>query len=206
ERCLLFAFEESKDQLCRNAAAWGMDFDRMEREGSLRVVTFYPHARSLEEHLVFTKTQIDEFRPNRVAVDSLTALERVGPTRGFREFIINLTATLKQKEMCGLFTATTPGLSGGPSVTEAHISTLTDSILMLRYVETFGVLRRALAILKMRGSAHERNVREYSIDGEGLHIHGPFSEVTGILWGSPAYSDSWWEPKEYHLERPQGRD
>ena len=194
ERCLLFAFEESRDQLFRNAAAWGVDFERMEREETLKVVTFYPHARSLEEHLVFTKKQIEAFKPNRVAVDSLTALERVGPIRGYREFIINLTATLKQREMCGLFTATTPSLAGGPSVTEAHISTLTDSILMLRYVETFGVLRRALAILKMRGSAHERSVREFTIDGNGMHIHTPFSEVTGVLWGVPEYSDSWWRP------------
>lgn len=196
ERCLLFAFEESRDQLFRNAAAWGVDFERMEREGCLKVVTFYPHARSLEDHLVYTKRIIEEFRPNRVAVDSLTALERVGPIRGFREFVINLTASLKQREICGLFTATATSLAGGPSITEGHISTITDSILMLRYVETFGVLRRALAILKMRGSAHDRVVREYTIDAEGMHIHGPFSEVTGVLWGRPSYSDSWWTPRE----------
>jgi circadian clock protein KaiC len=194
ERCLLFAFEESRDQLFRNARAWGVDFERLEREGALRVVTFYPHARSLEDHLVYTKKQIEEFEPNRVAVDSLTALERVGPLRGFREFVINLTATLKQQEICGLFTATAPTLAGGPSITETHISTLTDSIILLRYVETFGVLRRALAILKMRGSQHERNVREFTIDGDGMHIHGLFNQVTGILWGAPSYSDSWWDP------------
>jgi circadian clock protein KaiC len=200
ERCLLFAFEESRDQLFRNAAAWGVDFARMEREGSLKVVAFYPHARSLEDHLLYTRRQIEMFQPNRVAVDSLTALERVGPLRGYREFVIALTATLKQKEICGLFTSTAPTLAGGPSITEAHISTLTDSIILLRYVETFGVLRRALAILKMRGSQHERNVREYTIDGKGLHLHEPFREVTGILWGAPSYSDSWWEPAARHIE------
>jgi circadian clock protein KaiC len=193
ERCLLFAFEESKDQLFRNAAAWGVDFAQMERDGSLRVVAFYPHARSLEDHLLYTKRQIEEFRPNRVATDSLTALERVGPLRGFREFVISLAATLKQKEICGLMTATAPSLAGGPSITEAHISTLTDSIILLRYVETFGVMRRALAVLKMRGSQHERNVREYAIDGRGMHIHQPFKEVTGIMWGPPSYNESWWQ-------------
>jgi circadian clock protein KaiC len=200
ERCLLFAFEESRDQLFRNAAAWGVDFAAMERDGKLRVVAFYPHARSLEDHLLYTKRQIEDFRPNRVAADSLTALERVGPLRGFREFVIALAATLKQQEICGLLTATAPTLTGGPSITESHISTLTDSILLLRYVETFGVLRRAMAILKMRGSQHERNVREYTIDGKGMHIHGPFSEVTGIMWGPPSYSDSWWQAPQRALE------
>jgi circadian clock protein KaiC len=206
ERCLLFAFEESRDQLFRNAAAWGVDFAKMERDGMLRVVAFYPHARSLEDHLLYTKRQIDDFRPNRVAADSLTALERVGPLRGFREFVISLAATLKQQEICGLFTATAPTLTGGPSITEAHISTLTDSIILLRYVETFGVLRRAMAILKMRGSQHERNVREYTIDGKGMHIHGPFSEVTGIMWGPPSFSDSWWQPSRKALEESETLD
>jgi circadian clock protein KaiC len=200
ERCLLFAFEESRDQLFRNAAAWGVDFAQMERDGNLRVVAFYPHARSLEDHLLYTQRQIEEFQPNRVATDSLTALERVGPLRGFREFIIALAATLKQKEICGLVTATAPSLAGGPSVTESHISTLTDSIILLRYVETFGVLRRALAILKMRGSQHERNVREYTIDSRGMHIHQPFREVTGIMWGPMRYNDSWWQAPNLEQE------
>ncbi len=196
EKCLLFAFEESRDQLFRNAAAWGIDFERMEREETLRVVNFYPHARSLEEHLVYANDQIEDFEPNRVAVDSLTALERTGPMRGFREFVLNVTATLKSKEIAGLFTATSPTLAGGPSVTEQHISTLTDSIILLRYVETYGVMRRALAVLKMRGSHHDRNVREVTIDERGMHIHGPFEEVAGIMWGTPTYSDSWWRPPE----------
>lgn len=200
EKCLLFAFEESKDQLFRNAAAWGIDFERMEKEETLRVVTSYPHARSLEDHLVNTIDQIEEFGPNRVVVDSLTALERAGPMRGFREFVINLTATLKQDEIAGLFTATSPSLAGGPSITDEHISTLTDSIILLRYVETFGVMRRAIAVLKMRGSQHDRNIRELTIDGEGMHIHGPFHDVTGLLWGTPHYSDSWWDPPGTNLE------
>lgn len=190
ERCLLFAFEESRDQLVRNAGAWGMDFDEMIDEGRLKVVNYYPHARSLEDHLVYTKEIIEEFKPNRVAVDSLTALERVGPIRGFREFVINLTASLKQGEICGLFTATAPSLMGGSSVTEAHISTITDSIIMLRYVETFGTLRRALAVLKMRGSMHEHAVREFSIDEVGMHIEEPFKGVTSILWGAPSFQDA----------------
>jgi circadian clock protein KaiC len=77
-----------------------------------------------------------------VAIDSLSALERVGTMRGFREFVIGLTSFIKQQEIAGLFTATTPSLMGGSSVTEAHISTITDSIILLRYVEMFGEMRR----------------------------------------------------------------
>src|SRR5581483_8793557 len=52
ERCLLFAFEESREQLCRNARGWGMNFEQMEQEGKLRVVCVYPETLGLEDHLI----------------------------------------------------------------------------------------------------------------------------------------------------------
>jgi circadian clock protein KaiC len=182
-RRLLFAFEESREQLFRNAAGWGIDFARMEAEGQLRVVCAYPESAALEDHLIVMKRAIDEFRPDRVAVDSLSALERVTAVKGFREFVIGLSSFIKHKEIPGLFTATTPALLGGTSITETHISTTTDSILLLRYVETLGEMRRGVTVLKMRGSAHDKLIREYTIDGRGMHIGRPFRNVVGILSG-----------------------
>lgn len=184
ERCLLFAFEESRDQLFRNAAAWGYDFEGMERDGRLKVVNQYPHAMAVEDHLLLMRDTIEAFKPNRVAVDSLSALERVTSVRSFREFVMGLTSFLKQKETAGLFTSTTPSLLGGSSVTEKHISTLTDTIILLRYVETRGTMRRALTVLKMRGSAHDHDIREYHIEGTGMRLGKPFSDLTGILSGN----------------------
>jgi circadian clock protein KaiC len=189
ERSLLFAFEESKDQLFRNAAAWGMDFKAMEKKERLMVVNRYPHSMAMEDHLVEMTQMIEDFKPNRVAVDSLSALERVSSLRGFREFVIALTSTLKKKETAGLFTSTSPSLLGGTSVTEKHISTLTDSIILLRYVEAFGSMRRALVVLKMRGSHHDADIREYTIDGDGMHIGQPMREVSGVLSGHTIFHD-----------------
>jgi circadian clock protein KaiC len=185
ERCLLLAYEESRDQLGRNAIGWGTDFDRLEEEGKLRVVCEYPESASLEDHLVSIKHQIDEFKPNRIAVDSLSALERISTVRGFREFVLGVTSFCKQKEITGVFTSTTPTLTGGTSVTEAHISSITDTIVLLRYVELFGEMRRGLTVLKMRGSTHEKAIRELVIDGRGMHIGEPFRNVAGILAGHP---------------------
>ncbi|HUH13675.1 MAG TPA: circadian clock protein KaiC [Longimicrobiales bacterium] len=183
ERALLFAFEESREQLYRNAGSWGMDFPALEARGLLEVVTAYPHAASMEDHLIEMKNVISRFQPNRVAVDSLSALEREATQRSFREFVINLTATLKQQEIAGMFTSTTPTLAGGTSVTEKHISTLTDTIVLLRYVEARGEMRRALTVLKMRGSMHDKAIREFQIDAGGIHIGGRFEGITGILAG-----------------------
>jgi len=186
ERALLFAFEESRDQLFRNARAWGRDFEQMERDGVLKIVNTYPHAMPMEDHLVNMRSVIEEFQPTRVAVDSLSALERVFTLRSFREFVISLTASLKSRQVTGLFTSTTPSLMGGGSVTEKHISTLTDSIILLRYVEIEGEMRRSITVLKMRGSQHDHDIREYTIDGDGMHIGEPFRGVSGILAGMPA--------------------
>lgn len=187
ERCLLFAFEESRDQLFRNATGWGVDYEQMERDGKLKVVCRYPETTGLEDHMVKIKEDMDSFKPNRVAIDSLSALERVSTLRSFREFIISLTSHIKQSEVAGLFTSTTPSLVGGTSITEAHISTITDSIILLRYVEMYGEVRRGLTVLKMRGSMHDKDIREFTIDHRGMHIGRPFRNVTGILTGNPVY-------------------
>ena len=72
-------------------------------------------------------------------------------------------------------------------MTEKHISTLTDSIILLRYVESLGMMRRSINVLKMRGSPHDAAFREFTIDGEGMHIGDPFRNVHGILTGTPHF-------------------
>jgi circadian clock protein KaiC len=187
ERCLLLAFEESRDQLVRNATGWGFDFEQMERDGQLRVVCDYPDISGLEDWLVTIQAAIRDFKPHRVALDSLSALEHVGSQKAFREFVIGITSFVKHQEITAVFTSTTASLMGGDSITETHISTLTDSIILLRYVEMFGEMKRGLTVLKMRGSAHDKAIREFTIDKGGMKMGRPFRNVTGILAGAPVH-------------------
>jgi circadian clock protein KaiC len=94
-------------------------------------------------------------------------------------------------------------LVSGTSTSEAHISTTTDVIILLRYVEVYGEIRRGITVIKMRGSQHDKQIREFTIDNEGMHIGAPLRNITGILAGNPVSL----EPSE--LERltnlfPQG--
>ena len=187
ERSLFFAFEESRDQLFRNADGWGVDFRKMEKSGRLKVVCAYPETTGLEEHLITMKKEIAQFKPTRIAVDSLSALERGATAKSYREFVIGITSYIKQQEIVGLFTSVTPSLMGGTSVTESHISTITDSIILLRYVELFGEISRGIAVLKMRGSVHDREIREFTIGHTGMCVGKPFKNITGILTGNPQY-------------------
>jgi len=177
ERCLVFAFEERKEQLFRNARGWGFGFEAMERDGLLRIVAVYPEVGTLEEHLVAISAEIEEFQPKRVAVDSLSALERVGTVDGFRKFVVSLSATFKDRALTALMTSTTPTFLGGASHSESHLSTVTDLIILLRHVEREGSLRRGLVVLKMRGSRHDKDVREFTVDSRGMHID-PASTVS----------------------------
>lgn len=188
EKCLLFAFEESRQQLFRNATGWGIDFEKMEEDGMLKVVCEYPESAGLEDHLIHMKNVISSFKPNRVAIDSLSAIERISTPRGFREFVIGINSFIKKQEIAGLFTSTTSSLMGGTSITEGHISTITDSIILLRYVETYGEMRRGITVLKMRGSTHEKEIREFMIDDSGMHIGNPFRDISGIISGNMTQS------------------
>lgn len=189
ERCIYFAFEENRQQLMRNARGWGVDFAQAESEGILKILFRYPESTRLENHLIRMQEVIQEFQPKRVVIDSLTALEKVATLNGFREFIASLNATIRGKGITGLYTATAPTLLGGTSVTESHISTSTDSIILLRYVEVYGEIKRGLAVIKMRGSTHDKQIREFTIDDRGMHIGRSFRNVIGILAGNPTYVD-----------------
>lgn len=184
EKCLLFAFEESRDQIFRNAASWGYDFEAMEKEGYLKVVCRYPESAGLNDHLVKMRMEVEEFAPQRVAVDSLSAIERIATPKAFRELVISLTSFLKEKQTLAVFTSTTSALLGGASITDANISTITDTIVLLRYIELMGEMRRGVMILKMRGSPHNKEIREFVITEDGMTVGKAFRNVSGILSGN----------------------
>ena len=183
EKGLLFGFEESREQVYRNARGWGVDYAKMEREGKLKVFCEYPETAGLEDYLIRMKQLIQDFKPSRLAVDSISALERVSNAKVFRDFVISLASFIKYEQITGLFTYTSPNLIGGTSIAETHISTITDLIILLRYVETYEEMQRGLTVLKMRGSKHDKSIREFNIDDSGIHIGKPFHRMTGILSG-----------------------
>ncbi len=184
EKAILFGYEESKGQLFRNANGWGVDFAQMEADGKLKVICLYPEAQALPDHLLTIQGLVDEFQPNRVAIDSISALERIAPDVGFREFLISLTSFIKKREIAGLCTATSKSLVGGESASEQHISTLTDSIILLRYIQQQDTMHRGLMVLKMRGSEHAKEIRRFTIDGSGMHLGEPFKQAPNVFAGA----------------------
>ena len=185
DRTILFAYEESRAQLSRNASSWGIDFDDLERLGLLKIICTYPESAGLEEHMQIIKSEITEFKPSRIAIDSLSALARGVSDNAFRQFVIGVTGYAKQEEITGFFTNTTDQFTGSNSITDSHISTITDTILMLQYVEIRGEMARAINVFKMRGSWHDKGIREYTINADGPQITDSFRNYERIISGSP---------------------
>ncbi|WP_445149523.1 circadian clock protein KaiC [Baekduia sp. Peel2402] len=168
DRGLLFSFEESRDQLVRNAESWGLDFERLEAEEKLRIVAQAPEAASLEDHLLHLKTEMADFKPDRIAIDSLSALHRVASMKSFREYLMGLSFHIKASSLLGLMTATSDDgsdLSGG-----LHMSTVADAIVVMQYVADHGRVGRAINVLKVRGSDHDKDIRGFTIDDAGMRI------------------------------------
>jgi circadian clock protein KaiC len=185
ERAILFAYEESRAQLSRNAYSWGIDFEDLEQRGLLKIICAYPESAGLEDHLQIIKSEIAEFKPARIAIDSLSALARGVSNNAFRQFVIGVTGFAKQEEITGFFTNTTDQFMGSNSITDSHISTITDTIIMLQYVEIRGEMSRALNVFKMRGSWHDKGIREYTISAQGPEIKDSFRNFERIISGSP---------------------
>lgn len=181
ESCLYFCFEESSSQLLRNARSVGHDLDGAVQDGKLRVVAQYPDRSSLEDLLLDMRREVAEFAPRRVVVDSLSALERFTSPQQFHEFVVGLLSYLKAGDISGLFTTTSPGAGG--SFAGHQMSTVVDVLLLLRYVESDGVVRRGLHVLKSRGGDHAHDIREITVSKHGLQLGPTIREVTGILSG-----------------------
>ncbi len=186
ERALLFAYEESRAQLSRNAYSWGIDFEDLEQRGLLKIICAYPESAGLEDHLQIIKSEIAEFKPSRIAIDSLSALARGVSNNAFRQFVIGVTGFAKQEEITGFFTNTSDQFMGAHSITDSHISTITDTIILLQYVEIRGEMARAINVFKMRGSWHDKGIREYVISDRGPEIKDSFRNFERIISGSPS--------------------
>jgi circadian clock protein KaiC len=167
ERCLYFAFEESPQQLTRNMGSIGIDLGRWRKRGLLRLESARPAVFGLETHLAFMHRTIREFGPAAVLVDPIT--DFTNNLADNKAMLTRLIDFLKMEGITAVFSSLTA--SGAPAEqSEAGVSSLIDTWIVLRDLEREGRRHRALCVLKSRGMAHSHNVREFRITRRGLDI------------------------------------
>jgi circadian clock protein KaiC len=208
ERCLFCTFDETRGQLVRNAASWGLDLEEMQAAGRLLVSAAYPEAATPEEHFLRLRHAISDFKPTRVVVDSLSSLERVVSARSLLDFVIALTTVLREREITALITSAPTGqaMAGGALASAVEMASIADVTIMLRYVERTGDIQRAVAVLQTRGSGHDPSVRQVTIDDTGMHIGEPLPRVAHVLSGSAALTEHppWPSEPDAALADPTG--
>ena len=183
ERALVFAFEESQDQIIRNMRSVGIELEKPVRKGLLRFHNARPSTWGLELHLAMIHKQIEEYEPDVVVVDPVTNFLAIGDTLETRSMLTRLIDFLKTKQITAMFTSLTAS-GGDPERSEVDVSSLMDSWLLVKNVETNGERHRSLYILKARGIAHSNHVCEFILTDHGIELREPYVGSEGVLTGS----------------------
>ena len=184
ENGMFVTFEQLPDQLYRDALNFGWDLRKLEKENRFRLICTSPDLllESKDEHLL--DEPIRQMRPKRIVVDSLSHLELIVHGSDFRREAYRLIRYFKTKGISALLTWETHDMTG-TSLTRTGMSFLADCVIPLRYVEIDSAMRKALAILKLRGSEHDKHLREFEITSSGIKVAKPFVGFEGIVTGSP---------------------
>ncbi len=190
ENGMFVTFEQLPDQIYRDANNLGWDLRKIEREDKFRLVCTSPdlllEARD-GEHLL--DEPMRQIRPQRIVIDSLSHLEMYAKEGELRKEAYRLIMYLRTKGLSSLLTWESHQLTGATTaLTEKGLSFLVDCIISLRYVEIESSMRKALVVLKMRGSDHDKRLREFEVTSEGIKIGAPFSRYEGIMSGTPRRS------------------
>ena len=183
ERTMFFSFEESPNQIIRNMHSIGLHLDPHVKKGLLQFHSTRPSLYGLEMHLATMFKEIATFRPQVVVVDPITSMMNTGTPSECRAMVTRLVDYLKANQITSLFTSLT---RGGHSLhqSEAAMSSLMDSWLLLQDLEGNGERNRVLYVLKARGMAHSNQVREFLISNHGVDLVDAYIGPSGVLTGS----------------------
>jgi len=183
ERCLYFAFEEAPQQIIRNMQSVGINLPEFVNQGLLRFQARRPTAYGLEMHLVQIHSLIKAFQPTVVIIDPMSNLTMGGTLLQAKAFLFRLIDLLKSQQITVFLTNL---IQGGMPVeqTEIGVSSLMDTWLEVRFVESNGERNRVFFILKSRGMEHSNQVRELKLTKQGVELVDVYLGEGMVLTGT----------------------
>ena len=181
-------FEERPQNYIERADLLGLGLNGKIAEGALKVLYLRPLDLSVDEALRAMLDAVKEIGAQRVVIDSMTGFElALAPAfrQDFRESLYRMIVALTGAGVTVLTTVETVSSFTDLRFTPQAISFLSDDIIVQRYVEIKGQLRRIMLIVKMRGGNHSKDIREYEVTSEGLVVGKHMSEYSGLTSGLP---------------------
>jgi len=185
ERVLYFSFEESPAQIMRNMRSIGIDLQSCVESGLLKFHANRPTFSGLETHLATMHREINEFKPQIVIADPLSSLHIEGKSAEVKAVLMRLVDFLKTNQITGFFTSLATSNAALPEIFSTQdISSLIDTCLVVRSVESGGERNRILSILKSRGMTHSNQIREFILTTHGIELCDVYVGSEGVLTGS----------------------
>ena len=182
ERALFVSFEESPDQLIRNMRSVGIDLGRWVESGLLRMWSERATAYGLEAHLGRLQRLLDELTPAVVALDALASLGHVGSAREVTSAVTRELDLIRARGITGIITTLTHSPDAESSTVD--VSSLIDTWLLVRNIESDSERNRLLFVMKSRGMAHSNQVREFVLTKHGAQLLDVYVGPRGVVTGS----------------------
>jgi circadian clock protein KaiC len=170
EKSLFFLLEESPQQIVRNMRSIGLDLQPALDRGLLTFHADRPSRFGLEEHLAGMYQAIRRIKPSFVVIDPMTSLLAIGSHGDVQAMLTRIIDHLKMESITALVTSLTPG-NIELERTEAGISSLMDTWILLALPQVGHERRREIAVLKSRGMAHSSDIREFVLTNSGFDVH-----------------------------------
>ena len=188
ERSALFAFDEGRGTILARSRALGLQLGPAMNEGLVLFQQIDPAEMSPGEFASIVRRRVEEDGARLVVIDSLNGYLNAMPDGRF--LILQMHELLSYLAQQGVVTLLVLAQHGmvGPAETPLDISYLSDAVLMLRYFEHAGMVRRAMSVVKKRSGYHEQTIREFQLGPQGLVVGPPLSDFSGVLAGTPTYT------------------
>jgi circadian clock protein KaiC len=168
DRVLYFNFEESPESMVSNMLSPGLALRPLVEKRRLAIRSYLPEAMGVEEHLFYSLKDMDEFRPQSVVVDAISACRRMGSDQAAFEYLMRILNACKERGITSMYLNQTSGLEVVEDISGIGISSLIDTVILLRYLPAGAAMARQLMVMKARGSKHSGQFHEFHITDRGM--------------------------------------
>lgn len=187
EHGIIFTFEQFPEQYYDCAGELGWDLRKLQKEGRLQVVFTSPEdfLEDIDDADGKVAKLIAAHGTKRLALDSITHFESLSTEIGkLREIETEIVNAIKREGLTAILLKENANVLGKWDVSMNKIPFIVDTYILLRYLEMDSEIKRCLMVLKMRGSDHDKDIREYKIEQGGLVVGEPFQGWSGIFLGT----------------------
>jgi circadian clock protein KaiC len=188
EHAVFFAFDEGRGTVEARARTLGLPLERYMASGLIRFQQIDPAELSPGEFGANVRRSVEQDQARVIVIDSLNGYLNAMPDERF--LILQMHELLSYLGQQGVLTILVLAQHGlvGPMETPLDISYLSDAVLMLRYFEMAGTVRRALSVVKKRSGHHEHTIREFRLSGSGMTLGPPLTAFSGVFSGNPRFT------------------